>query len=69
MHRGLHHWKARTEAVKNIPSVNSKTGVKVLFQHSIMGIKKSTAIPLYTRPNFVTWFGAIDQSWWQVING
>ncbi len=35
MHPGLHLWKAIAEAVKNIPSVNSKTGGKDLFQNSI----------------------------------
>ncbi len=53
--RGLHHCKSRAEAVKNIPSVNSKTGGKVLFQNSIqksMGIRITTAFLLYTRPNF-----------------
>ncbi len=46
---GLHHWKVRAEAVKNIFSVNSKTGEKVLFQNSIqksMGIEKTTGFPL-----------------------
>ncbi len=63
--RGLHYWKARAEAVKNIPSVNSKTGEKVLFQNSIqksMGIEKTTGFPLKTRPLLVTRYGSIDHA-------
>ncbi len=51
------NWKARAKAVKNIPSVNSKTGEKVLLQNSIqksMGIEKTTGFPLKTRPLLVT---------------
>ncbi len=46
--RGLHHWKARTEVVKNIPSVNSnwrESAIPKLNTKS-MGIEKNTAFPL-----------------------
>ncbi len=63
--QGLHYLKARAEAVKNIPSVNSKTGEKVIFQNSIqksMGIEKTTGFPLKTRPLLVTRYGSIDHA-------
>ncbi len=63
--RGLHYWKARAEAVKNIPSVYSKTGEKVLFQNSIqksMGIEKTAGFPLKTRPLLVPRYGSIDHA-------
>ncbi len=48
-------WKTRAEAVKNITSVNSKTGEKVLFQNSIqksMGIEKNHRFPTQNAPAF-----------------
>ncbi len=53
--RGLHHWKARVETVKNITLVYSKTGEKVLFQNSIqksIGIEKTTGFPAQNMPAF-----------------
>ncbi len=51
MHWGFAPLESLSEAVKNIPSVYSKTGEKVLFQNSIqksMGIEKTTGCPLKT---------------------
>ncbi len=48
----FHHWKAVGKRLKNISSVYSQTGEKVLFQNSIqkfMGIEKTTGFPLKTR--------------------
>ncbi len=62
--RNLHRQKARAKVVRNISSVYSKTGEKVLFPNSIqksMGIEKTTGFPLKTRPLLVTHYGSIHR--------